>query len=845
MPSSTHTVGLMDDDRKHGLANTQMTQHQANAHAPVQPNTWESAVALQNAGDAQFGLPRCDRSPGTTNTDPRSEADAIDVMTKDMRALVKKVQDLRHLGIEDSKIALPKICVVGDQSTGKSSLIEGMSEIKVPRSAGTCTRCPMELNLSDSDGQPWKCEVSLSCPYAYSTKGGLRKISKGNRFGPWYQTEQPHDVHFITLHNKDQVQDAIERAQLAILNPHKSPAEFLPSSSMNIDDATTPVKFSPNVVRLDISAPGFPNLAFYDLPGVISQAEVDEEEYLVVLVENLVKHYVSQANCIILLTLPMTDDATNSSAARIVREIKATGRTLGVLTKPDRVEDIAQWADLLDGRKFHLGHGYYVVRNNPNPDVEHRRARMEEEQFFSTDPWTTTLATFKPRLGTRNLQSALSRLLIDQIKTSLPEVEKRICEKALRIHDELRELPEPVNQNSFYILCTKLQELKSAISACLEGGTQEMPMLKLWNRIAQDFASAVQRTRPELRLLTDKEDVKVDDESDCEVVETKEAVHTPKRKLSPQEGPSTDARTAAGDYTEHFRDLIGPARTFDLEEIRGINEDCSNGPTAHLHPKAVERVHRFSVLHWEIPMKYFLDATYKQIKKAVMAQIKSVLVAHQETELYRQVSAITRQFLLQLKGSVNYQAGQLYLLETTQFIANDRDALQKWGGAYYSDFKKTRKEKKAIALYRSRGIQLPSDRAKYEKTIEALDFGCDPFMNELKLMAAVHAHYKVASCRFVDNICMIINMKLFSECKENLFKQIENGLGIWESDASYRCLQLMADDPERLQRREFLLKEQEKLELSLNWLESAAKYIAPNDDEDVDMTHDQETHIKS
>lgn len=37
----------------------------------------------------------------------------------------------------------------------------------------------------------------------------------------------------------------------------------------------------------------------------------------------------------------MTDDATNSSAARIVREIKATGRTLGVLTKPDRVEDIA------------------------------------------------------------------------------------------------------------------------------------------------------------------------------------------------------------------------------------------------------------------------------------------------------------------------------------------------------------------------------------------------------------------------------------------------------------------------------------------------------------------------
>lgn len=63
--------------------------------------------------------------------------------------------------------------------------------------------------------------------------------------------------------------------------------------------------------------------------------------------------------------------------------------------------------------------------------------------------------------------------------------------------------------------------------------------------------------------------------------------------------------------------------------------------------------------------------------------------------------------------------------------------------------------------------------------------------------------------------------------------------------ASYRCLQLMADDPERLERREFLLKEQEKLELALTWLSSALEYSASNDDEDVDMTQDQEPYIKS
>ncbi|KAF3400389.1 Interferon-induced GTP-binding protein Mx1 [Talaromyces pinophilus] len=800
-------------------------------------------AALQDAAGAAFSLPHRDGSPSTTTIDPVPGVDTIDVMTKDMRALVKKIQDLRHLGIEDSKIALPKICVVGDQSTGKSSLIEGMSEINVPRSAGTCTRCPMEINLSESD-QPWKCEVTLSYSYTYSTKGGLRKITKANKLGPWYETAESQDVPFLTLHSKNQVQDAIKRAQLAILNPHKDPAEFLPSSSLNIDDATAPVKFSPNVVRLDISAPHFPNLAFYDLPGVISQAEHDEEAYLVTLVENLVKHYVAQKNCIILLTLPMTDDATNSSAARIVREIKATDRTLGVLTKPDRVEDIAQWADLLTGHKFHLGHGYYVVRNNPNPNVEHRQARMEEAQFFSTEPWTTALAPFQLRLGTFNLQNALSQLLIDQIKDCLPDVEKKIREKALRIHDELRELPEPVNQNTFYVLCTKLQDLKSAISACLEGGSKDMPMLKLWNRIAQDFASAIQRTRPDLRLLTEQEDFRNDDEPDCEIMEINESKQSPKRKLTPQEDAgAASTKNFAVDYTEHFQRFTKPERTFDLEEIRSINEDCSSGPTAHLHPKAVERVHGFSVCHWERPMRTFVDVTFKQVKKAIMAQVKSVLVAHQETELYRQVSDITLQFLQKMKDNVHSEAGQLYTLETTQFVANDRDALQKWGSTYYNDFKKARKEKKVIVLYRSRGVQLPSDRAKYEKAIEAIDFGCDPFMNELKLMAAAHAHYKVASSRFIDNICMIIHSKLFSECKENLFKAIEKGIGIWEVDASSRCLELMADDPERLQRRAFLLKDQEKLETALQWLGSTVTYNDPSD-EDVEMSHTQEGHIK-
>lgn len=541
----------------------------------VQPSTLDSAgmfpvlayivltnihgIVLQIGAVAGFQFPHRFGSSDIMNADHMSETETIHVMTKDMQHLVKQIQDLRHLGIEDSKIALPKICVVGDQSTGKSSLIEGMSEIKVPRSAGTCTRCPMEINLSESD-QPWKCSISLGRTHTYSTKGKVKKITKTNPLGPWYSNE-PQNEHFTTLKSKDLVQHAIRRAQLAILNPHRSSNYYKPELFLDeADESGTIVKFSPNVVRLDISAPGFPNLSFYDLPGVISQAEVDEEEYLVTLVENLVRQYVSQKNCIILLTLPMTDDATNSSAARIVREIKATSRTLGVLTKPDRVEDISQWEDVLGGKKFHLSHGYYVVRNNPDPRVEHFQAREEEDLFFSSSPWIDALTHYKSRLGTRNLQNALSKLLISQIKECLPHVKIEIREKIERINQDLQDLPAPVEKNTFYLLCSKLQELKGAISASLEGGSPDLPMLKIWNRIAQDFATAIHRTKPGLwlhlnrREMGSNDDSNDEEESDCQIIQS---LQTSKRKSSSEaEFPAkVKPKPPLRYHTDHFQEF--------------------------------------------------------------------------------------------------------------------------------------------------------------------------------------------------------------------------------------------------------------------------------------------------
>lgn len=49
-----------------------------------------------------------------------SERTASEALGEEARVLMQKIRDLRTLGIEDTDLPLPKICVVGDQSTGVS-----------------------------------------------------------------------------------------------------------------------------------------------------------------------------------------------------------------------------------------------------------------------------------------------------------------------------------------------------------------------------------------------------------------------------------------------------------------------------------------------------------------------------------------------------------------------------------------------------------------------------------------------------------------------------------------------------------------------------------------------------
>lgn len=175
----------------------------------------------------------------------------------------------------------------------------------------------MECRLSSSSG-PWSCRVSIRREYDNAGKR-LHEVSE-TQFG-----------EIIT--EKEEVELALRRAQLAVLNPHIPHAKILSSSLETLKEwsakSSEAQPFSRNVVCVDLEGPDLTDLSFIDLPGtsfcsyafariltlvvllagLIQNAEPD----IVKLVEDMVVSHI-QGECLILVALPMTGTRTNYSS---------------------------------------------------------------------------------------------------------------------------------------------------------------------------------------------------------------------------------------------------------------------------------------------------------------------------------------------------------------------------------------------------------------------------------------------------------------------------------------------------------------------------------------------------
>jgi len=255
---------------------------------------------------------------------------------------IKLSEDLTALSLENT-LSLPQICVVGDQSSGKSSVLEALSGIPFPSGAGLVTRCPVRLVLTcAAAGTSWSCLVSTT--------------SSSQTITP----KTPQELPAIIL-------------RLSETLTHGSNSDL-----------------SADTIVVQISSPGSPDLILVDLPGIVRTATAGQGSQVITQIDNLITDYLKQENTIILAIIPANQDIATIDILERARLVDPAGeRTLGVLTKPDLVgagneEEVAA---IVKNIRKPLRLGFIMIKNRSQVQneqgISYQAAKEDEELFFS------------------------------------------------------------------------------------------------------------------------------------------------------------------------------------------------------------------------------------------------------------------------------------------------------------------------------------------------------------------------------------------------------------------------------------------------------------------------------
>jgi hypothetical protein len=99
------------------------------------------------------------------------------LQSAEQRELMDLVDRLRRAGLS-TFLQLPQIVVCGDQSSGKSSVLEAITEIPFPRKENLCTRFATEISLRRDAEHSISCKINPDEDHTEDEMRRLRAFSR-------------------------------------------------------------------------------------------------------------------------------------------------------------------------------------------------------------------------------------------------------------------------------------------------------------------------------------------------------------------------------------------------------------------------------------------------------------------------------------------------------------------------------------------------------------------------------------------------------------------------------------------------------------------------------------------
>lgn len=326
--------------------------------------------------------------------------------------MLERIDKLIACGIA-SLINLPQIVVVGDQSSGKSSVLAGLIRKELPRDSGLCTRFATNIIFRRSEQEGISASIIADTHASEDhrtaveawTRSGLELLEQSTFTEVMREVSKQESPHHVI--DTEQVHQVM-------------------GLSMTGSSSTSGPTFSNDIFRLEISGPDQEHLSVIDVPGIFKNTTPGvTKKSDITLVRNMVLEYMNNPRSVMLAVVPANVDVATQEILELALDVDPTGdRTLGVLTKPDLVDTGAEHRviDLVENRTRQMKLGWHIVRNlgqqqlnDPSLD----RNAMEMDFFRSAKPWKEIE---KDKVGVENLRERLRDVLSGLVRREFPKV---------------------------------------------------------------------------------------------------------------------------------------------------------------------------------------------------------------------------------------------------------------------------------------------------------------------------------------------------------------------------------------------------------------------------------------
>ena len=241
--------------------------------------------------------------------------------------------------LKGTNIKIPRIASCGMQSHGKSSTLESITHIHLPKGDGTVTICPIKISLRKAEGKEYaRIKFELDSEDKYET---------------------------IEL---EEIADKIMKYQNKVKKEN--------------DVKENEIRLFDKVIQVEVNRKNAPNLTLYDMPGLSFDEKILEKSELIN------EKFLKEKETTVLLVYSGTEEITNSYATKWMKKIPDhQKRFIPVITKADLIDkNFEVYMNQINELKFENNPCLLVNRGKKYENLSYEQMSKKESELISQIP---------------------------------------------------------------------------------------------------------------------------------------------------------------------------------------------------------------------------------------------------------------------------------------------------------------------------------------------------------------------------------------------------------------------------------------------------------------------------